>query len=324
MTPRLYGSRWHGVAIGLLSTFAGLAVAELIVGREFETVDAGVGKRGAELGFAAFRPFPKALAKTLVLGVDEKLLAGLRILQYNEAQVGQLEFHRIEEPRRDDLVPSGQQAERLAPAWRADEVRDDEYRRATLDRLLGFLEQPGQIGLLAVRLLIDALHPVEQVQHLAPSAARGDDLELAIAIDHRAHAIAVAGQQAREHGDQFDRQLALFHVARPEVHRPAQIEQKPGGDLAILLEFPDIRSLHPRSDVPVDVAHVVPGLVLAQAGEVHAVAPEQAPVVALEEAVQAADDLPVEALEDALRRWRGRWSAPGGGRRGPARRPGSS
>jgi DMSO/TMAO reductase YedYZ molybdopterin-dependent catalytic subunit len=32
MTPRLYGSRWHGVAIGLLSTFAGLAVAELIVG----------------------------------------------------------------------------------------------------------------------------------------------------------------------------------------------------------------------------------------------------------------------------------------------------
>ena len=29
---RLYGSRWHGVAIGLLSTFAGLAVAELIVG----------------------------------------------------------------------------------------------------------------------------------------------------------------------------------------------------------------------------------------------------------------------------------------------------
>ncbi|MEJ7799687.1 MAG: hypothetical protein WKF60_04155, partial [Ilumatobacter sp.] len=28
----LYGSRWHGIAIGLLSTFAGLATAELIVG----------------------------------------------------------------------------------------------------------------------------------------------------------------------------------------------------------------------------------------------------------------------------------------------------
>ncbi len=32
MPHGLYGSRWHGVAIGLLSTFAGLAAAELIVG----------------------------------------------------------------------------------------------------------------------------------------------------------------------------------------------------------------------------------------------------------------------------------------------------
>ena len=32
MTEGLYGSRWHGIAIGLLSTFAGLATAELIVG----------------------------------------------------------------------------------------------------------------------------------------------------------------------------------------------------------------------------------------------------------------------------------------------------
>jgi DMSO/TMAO reductase YedYZ molybdopterin-dependent catalytic subunit len=32
MNPRLYGSRLHGIAIGLLSTFAGLASAELIVG----------------------------------------------------------------------------------------------------------------------------------------------------------------------------------------------------------------------------------------------------------------------------------------------------
>jgi len=43
-------------------------------------------------------------------------------------------------------------------------------------------------------------------------------------------------------------------------------------------------------------------LVLAQRGEVDPVAMEQAPVVALEQAIQPADDLPVEALEDALRR----------------------
>jgi DMSO/TMAO reductase YedYZ molybdopterin-dependent catalytic subunit len=32
MAHRLYGSVWHGIALGLLSTFAGLAVAELITG----------------------------------------------------------------------------------------------------------------------------------------------------------------------------------------------------------------------------------------------------------------------------------------------------
>lgn len=32
MNDRFYGSRWHGIAIGLLSTFAGLAAAELVVG----------------------------------------------------------------------------------------------------------------------------------------------------------------------------------------------------------------------------------------------------------------------------------------------------
>jgi hypothetical protein len=64
----------------------------------------------------------------------------------------------------------------------------------------------------------------------------------------------------------------------------------------------DIRRVHARRDVPVDVPDVVAGLVLAQGGEVHAVAVEQAPVVPLQQAIQAADDLPVEALEDAFRR----------------------
>ena len=60
--------------------------------------------------------------------------------------------------------------------------------------------------------------------------------------------------------------------------------------------------VHPGADVPVDVPDVVAGLVLAQVGQVDAVAVEQAPVVALEQAVEPADDLPVEALEDSLRR----------------------
>jgi hypothetical protein len=64
----------------------------------------------------------------------------------------------------------------------------------------------------------------------------------------------------------------------------------------------DVGRVHPRGDVPVDVADVVAGLVLAQRREIDTVAVEQAPVVALEQAIQPADDLPVEALEEALRR----------------------
>jgi hypothetical protein len=43
-------------------------------------------------------------------------------------------------------------------------------------------------------------------------------------------------------------------------------------------------------------------LVLAQRGQVDTVPAEQAPVVALKQAIQPADDLPVETLQDALRR----------------------
>ena len=55
-------------------------------------------------------------------------------------------------------------------------------------------------------------------------------------------------------------------------------------------------------DVPVDIADVIAPLVLAQVGEVRAAAVEQRVVIALKQAVEPADDLPVEALEDALRR----------------------
>ena len=88
----------------------------------------------------------------------------------------------------------------------------------------------------------------------------------------------------------------------PEVDGRAQVEQEPRGDLAVLVVLADVRRVHPGGDVPVDVPDVVAGLVFAEGREVHAVAVEQAPVVALEQAVEAPDDLPVEALEDAFRR----------------------
>ena len=114
----------------------------------------------------------------------------------------------------------------------------------------------------------------------------------------------MAGQDARQRRHEVDEDAPLepLGLGRAEVDGRAQVEEEPRGDLAVLLVLADVRRVHPRRDVPVDVADVIAELVLAQVGEVDAVPAEQAPVVALEQAVQPADDLPVEALEDALRR----------------------
>ncbi len=145
---------------------------------------------------------------------------------------------------------------------------------------------------------------VDEPQDLDPPAPRRDRALDPAAVEDRPDAIAVAGQQPRERGHEVDQHAPLqaLRLRRAEVDRGAQVEQEPGRDLAILDVLADVGRVHPRGDVPVDVPDVVAVLVLAQVREVHAVAVEQAPVVALEQAIEPADDLPVEALEDALRR----------------------
>ena len=128
-------------------------------------------------------------------------------------------------------------------------------------------------------------------------------LDLA-AVEDRADAVAVAGQEARQGRHEVDQDAPLEPLGSvgAEVDRRAEVEQEPRGDLAVLDVLADVRRVHPRGDVPVDVADVVAVLVFAQVGEVEAVAAEQGAVVALQQAVEPADDLPVEALEDAFRR----------------------
>jgi hypothetical protein len=114
----------------------------------------------------------------------------------------------------------------------------------------------------------------------------------------------VPRQQARQRRHEVDQHAALepIRVDRPEVDGRAQVEQEPGRDLAVLDVLADVRRVHPGRHVPVDRADVVAVAVLAQVGEVDALAAEQRPVVALQLAVQPTDDLPVEPLEEALRR----------------------
>jgi hypothetical protein len=114
----------------------------------------------------------------------------------------------------------------------------------------------------------------------------------------------VTGQQAGERRHEVDQDTPLepLRLPGPEVDRGAEVEQEPRGDLTVLVVFANVRRIHPGGDAPVDVPDVVAVLVFAQVREVDAVAAEQRAVVALKQAVEPADDLPVEALEEAFRR----------------------
>ena len=134
---------------------------------------------------------------------------------------------------------------------------------------------------------------------------RGRDRPIHLAPEEdRPDAVSAAGQESSQRRDEVDQDAPLEPLAldRAEVDRRAEVEQEPGRDLAILDVLPHVGRRCPRRDVPVDVADVVAPLVFAEVREVDAAAVEQRPVVALEQAVESADDLPVEALEDALRR----------------------
>jgi hypothetical protein len=85
------------------------------------------------------------------------------------------------------------------------------------------------------------------------------------------------------------RHVALALLAGAEVDRRAQVQQEPRRHLAVFGEHAHVRRLQPRRDVPVDVAHVVVVLVLAQVGQVQPAAAHQGAVVALQQAVQPAD-----------------------------------
>ena len=121
-----------------------------------------------------------------------------------------------------------------------------------------------------------------------------------VAVEQGADAVAVAREQARQHGDELARDGALGEAVGAEVDARREVDQEPRRELAVLGELAHVRRLQPRGDVPVDVADVVVVLVLAQVGEVEAGAAHQRAVVALQHAVEAAQDRPLHALEERL------------------------
>src|SRR5207247_563508 len=105
-------------------------VDKVVAGGKLERIHTRCLERPAELGFPLFRRRDKALSKAAIMRVDEQLLAGLRILDDQKAQVRQLHFQWIVEADGDDIMAARKLCEGLRPTGRADEIGDDEDERA--------------------------------------------------------------------------------------------------------------------------------------------------------------------------------------------------
>ena len=251
------------------------------------------------------------------MGVDIEPLAGLGIFHDHRPDVGQLDLARVEQADGDHLVPSIQQVQRPFPSGNADEVGYEEDQGAALDDALPCSEQRLQVREWRVRQARLPKQVVDQAEDLVSPASRRDRPLDGAAVEDRTYAVAASGQQPSERRHEIgqDGSLQALGIHAAEVDRGTEVEEEPGGDLAVLDVLADVWRVHPGGDVPVDGANVVPGLVFAQVHQIHAVAAEKAPVVALQDPVEPADDLPVEALEDAFRDGRGSPRSGAGSRR---------
>ena len=274
---------------------------EVVAGGKFQRVDAGAREGLAQVGLALRGDAREALAKGGVVGVDQHLLAGFGVTDRDQAEVGQLQLHRVEQAHGHHLVALGKQAQGLFPARLADEVRHHEDRRAAPHRGRTGVQQVVQLGAAALGGNRAGLHGVQQLQHMHASSARGHDGVHAGAVQKGADPVAMAREHARKHRHEFAGHVTLALVGRAEIDRGAQVEQEPGGHLAVFGEHAHMGHLHARGDVPVDMPHVVVELVLAQVGEVEAAATHQRAVVALQQTVEPADNGPFEAAQHVFR-----------------------
>ena len=270
-----------------------------------DPVHPGPGQGAAQLAFLGRCQCFESFQEAGRLGIHQQLLATLGIFQRHQPEVGQGHLGRVIKAHGQHLVPLRQSRQRLGPAGRADEVRHHEHQRTSLDQGARALQQITQHGLLPAHACRALAHVGDELQYLvAPHAWRQHGAGLAgraLAIEHGAHPIAMPREQARNAGHKALGHRELGAIAGAEIHAARQIEQKPGRELAVLGVLPHVRDLQAGGHVPVDVAHVVAVLVFAQVGQIQAATAPQRAVVALQQAVQAAQHRPLQPAQQGLR-----------------------
>ena len=246
--------------------------------------------------------FFEALAELAVVSIHKHLVACLCIFHYEHAHIRKLNFARIPQADGKNLVALVKQIQRAFPARRTNEIRNHEHETASSNRVQSTLEQGGQVcewGAWQLRLFEQV---IGHAQHLDATATGRDHPLDAAVIEYGPHPIAVAGQQPGQGGHEVDQHIPFEALNRAKIYRRAEIKQKPGSDLTVLNILAHVGRIHARGDIPIDVANIILRLIFPQVGEIHPVPIEQGAIIALQESIQAADDLPIEALQDPFRR----------------------
>jgi hypothetical protein len=150
----------------------------------------------------------------------------------------------------------------------------------------------------------------EQAHEVRSAPARRDDRARPLVEQERADPVALPPEQQPDDGGELDRQVALEAAGRAPVHRAAHVEHEPDVEGALGVGLADERAVGAGGRVPVDVAHVVARLVLAQLGELEAEAAHERALVAAEAGCQRAQDGPLEPAQQRLRRLGRRASRP--------------
>src|SRR5690606_18115193 len=159
-----------------------------------EGIDARTAEGRTQFRFAPVRTPRQAFPKTPVVGIDEYLLAGLGVLHHDESEDREFLLEGAEERERQGLLVVREMAERLVPARRADEVRDQENERAALDHLAGHLQEGRQIRRRRTAELGTRKQRIEDMQDMRAADPGGNHGVQAAAEEQRTDAIAVAGE----------------------------------------------------------------------------------------------------------------------------------
>src|SRR5207249_7797684 len=198
--------------------------------------------------------------------------------------------------------------QRLGPARRANKIGDDENEGSSLHDPKISLEKIAQVRRGRTGTLGPRKHPVEDVDRVAPAAPRRNHRIYLVTIEQRSDAIAVTGQEPRQHGDEFGRHETLLDMGA-EIHRRAQVQQEPRRNFSIFIVHPDIGCQETRGDVPIDVTDIVVILVLAQIGQIQPETAKQSLIIAMKQPVQPANDGPLQSPQYGLSRGAGACSS---------------